>query len=106
MDTIEHLDLTDKDFDMLVEGLEALSKKDMASELVGDLMVGMFSRGDKSLEQRLAMEKKRQAAVKDAERRTLNEDIKILQGKLILLKRYLLQKGAMAQANEVLGKKS
>lgn len=103
MDTLQQLNLTENDFKMLVDGLDALPEKGLAGEMMGDLIVGMMT--DKSNPE--AMEKvKKEREMKQAkakkDKETMVEDIKILQGKLLMLKRYLQQQGALNTTYDIL----
>lgn len=100
---IKNLELTEQDFQMLVDGLDALPDKGMAGEMMGDIMMGLIA--DKGNPE--AMDKiKKERDLKNLKIKQIRdskmEDIRILQGKLIQLKRYLLQQGALKQANDIL----
>jgi hypothetical protein len=102
---IKDLQLTEADFNMLVEALDALPEKGAMGELMGDMVDMITADRKNSLEQNMLKEKlerKRTKSKRDNEVRM--EDIRVLQGKLIQLKRFLLQEGAMKQANDILNK--
>jgi hypothetical protein len=95
--------LTAEDFDVLIKGVDSLPEAGMMGDLFNDLMMGAIvvgqnpSRKDdfmKSVSNRLA-EKKRRAAGEA-------EDMVLLKGKLILLKRLLLSNEAIKMTNDIL----
>ncbi|MEP7317193.1 MAG: hypothetical protein ABI921_00575 [Panacibacter sp.] len=67
MSPLQQLNLTEKDFDLIIEGLENLPEKEMEQKII-----------------------------------ILKEDIKILQGKLLMLKRHLMQEGALSTTYDIL----
>jgi hypothetical protein len=102
---IKNLELTERDFQLLVEGLDTLPEKGLAVEMMADIFVGMLKK-DSSDDDRgfTDFEKKRIAerAKKERDKESLKEDIKILQGKLLMFKRYLIQQDALKQVGEIL----
>lgn len=98
---IKDLELTEQDFKMLVEGLDALPEKGAAGEMMGALLESMI--GDKNPE---GMEKyKRDQTAKrkseDMAKEYLRENIRILQGKLLTFKRWLIQQNALKQVDDI-----
>jgi hypothetical protein len=88
---------------MLVDGLDCLPHKDQASDIMESLFVGMMKReGDNP--QMTDFEKKRAAEKlkKERDKEALKEDIKILQGKLLMFKRFLIQQDALKQVDDIL----
>lgn len=100
---IKNLELTERDFQLLVDGLDHLPSKDMAGEMFEGLMMGLLKK-DGETHQMSEFEKKRLAekAKKDRDKEALKEDIKILQGKLLMFKRYLIQQDALKQVDDIL----
>jgi hypothetical protein len=100
---VKNLELTEKDFQMLVDGLDCLPNKDQMGDMLEGLMVGLIKKDGES-QQLTDFEKKRAAekAKKEREREAQKEDIKILQGKLLMFKRYLIQQDALKQVNDIL----
>jgi hypothetical protein len=98
------INLTEDDFKMLIEALDHLPHKHLPIEMMGDLMIGMVAGGDAAREQRLKREMNQKMSKDRPNPETLKEDVKILQGKLIMFKRYLIQENALRQANEALKK--
>lgn len=100
---IKNLELTERDFQLLVEGLDTLPEKGLAGEMLTEMFVGMIKKEGES-EKLTDFERKRQAEKlqKGREKEALKEDIKILQGKLLMFKRYLIQKDALKQVDDIL----
>lgn len=100
---IKNLELTEKDFQMLVDGLDCLPNKDMASDMMEGLLVGMLKK-DGDSPQLTDFEKKRAAEKlkKERDKESLKEEIKILQGKLLMFKRFLIQQNALKQVDDIL----
>lgn len=101
MEDIKRLNLTEKDFQLLMEGLENLPHKHVGAELLTDLLIGAVAKTD---EDRQAFAKKQEIVQqkKIAERQLLKEDVAVLLGKLIQLKRYLIENNLMDQVTEYL----
>src|SRR5687767_4633863 len=101
---IKKLELTERDFQLLVEGLDTLPNKDVAGELMEGLMIGMLKKDGGDNAQISDFEKKRLAEKlkKDREKENLKEDIRILQGKLLMFKRFLIQQDALKQVDDIL----
>jgi hypothetical protein len=102
---IKNLELTERDFQLLVDGLDSLPEKNAAGEMMTDLFVGMLKKDSDADSQSLTdFEKKRQSEKlkKERDKEALKEDIKILQGKLLMFKRYLIQQDALKQVGEML----
>lgn len=100
---IKNLELTERDFQLLVEGLDVLPEKGISGEIMESLFVGLLKKEGDSPE--LAdYEKKRQAEKlkKERAKEALKEDIKILQGKLLMFKRFLIQQDALKQIDDIL----
>ena len=101
MNNLKSINLTENDFDMMVKGLDALPNKDAAGEMMGDLLFGMLSKGADDIgTAKLEIDKQKAKAKRD--RDMLTEDVRVLQGKLILLKRYLLENDLMDKVTEML----
>jgi hypothetical protein len=99
---IKNLELTEQDFQLLVDGLDALPEKGLAGDMMGDLIVGMLGRDNEEGMDKIKREREEKRRIQDLAKQAMKEDIRILQGKLLLLKRWLLQAGALKQANDIL----
>lgn len=102
MSELKHLNLTEKDFDLLVDGLDSLPEKGMAGEFVGELFGSMMTKDDPDSRNKLQMEREKRQREREERNKTMKEDIKILQGKLLMLKRYLIQQGALNETYEII----
>lgn len=103
---IKNLELTEQDFKMLVDGLDALPEKDTAGELMGAVLEGML--GDKNPEaiERYKRDQLAKRKAKDREKENLKEEIRILQGKLLMFKRWLIQNDALKQVDDLFNKQN
>lgn len=99
---IKNLELTEQDFQLLVDGLDALPEKGLAGDMMGDLFLGMLGRDNEEGMEKLKREREEKRRIQDMVKQQQKEEIRILQGKLLMLKRWLLQQGALKQANDVL----
>ena len=100
-DQLKHLNLTEKDFDMIVEGLDHLPNKTLPGEMLKDMMSAMLTKDKESME-KLTHDRERKYKEMENNKRELREDIKILQGKLLMLKRYLMQEGALKDTYDII----
>ncbi len=107
LQNIKDLELTEEDFNMLIEGLDAIPEKGIG----GLMMTGLFEalmedKMDKNNPLYIQRQKEKQIEEKKRQQSlsTKQEDITVLKSKLILLKRFLLGEGALKQANELLKK--
>lgn len=101
---IKNLDLSDRDFQLLVEALDYLPEKNSTGEMMSSMIVSMIA-GDRKdtpefKEYQRKEDIKRLQAAKEKE--ALKEDIRILQGKLLMFKRFLIQQNALKQVDEIL----
>lgn len=103
MEDIKNLNLTDKDFKMLVDGLDALPHTGRSAEMLFDILTSTVLDGKIPDEAKRKMENDRRKAA--SEKEMLIEEAKILQGKLLMLKRYLNENKLMKEVNDVLTKK-
>lgn len=100
---LQDIQLTEADFDMLIEGLDVLPEKGSVGRLLAELTGAMLAKGDPRM-QKAVDETLNKGNVKDAsKKKQLNEDITLLKSKLIMLKRYLITNGALKTTNKILG---
>lgn len=102
MSTLKHLNLTERDFELIVDGLEELPNKNAMGEMMGDLLLGMASKDDPGAHAKIKSEREDRIRKQKKEQALMKEDIKILQGKLLMLKRYLIEQDAFNQANDII----
>lgn len=102
MKELEQLQLTESDFKLLTDGLDALPNSGMAGEIMGTLLESMMTKDDPEMRAEMMARKKQEERVKAAERSAKIEEIRILQGKLFQLQRYLRMNGLLKEANDIL----
>jgi len=103
---IEDFDLTEEDFSLIMKALEHLPSSGLAGEIIGKLIVDTMPRGgDPNAKARVESAYKAQQRRLDQEKEVLTEEIRLLQGKLIAIKRKLATAGALKQATDVLKNK-
>lgn len=100
MEQLKELNLTENDFQLLVDGLDALPEKGAAGNIMVDLLGMSMLEG----EARAEFEKKRDEDNKkrDREKQILIENVRILQGKLLMMKRLLIEGGIIKEANQLI----
>lgn len=101
---LKNLQLEEKDFDLLLKGLEALPHSDMAGEMMVDLLSLAFAKDDPEDKRKVIEDREKRTRTKEKEKQHLIEEVKILQGKLLLLKRYLIQNNLLKDAENILRK--
>ena len=97
---IKDINLSEEDFKTIFDALECLPERGAAGSILGGLMGTLIPEGkvreeyEKRAEQ---MERKRQR-----EKEILTENVRLLQGKLIMLKRHMIENDLLRQAKESL----
>jgi hypothetical protein len=104
MKELENLNLSENDFKLITDGLEALPSKNMAGEMMGDLLVGMLSKNDPQGQSEFELERKKMKARAEREKQLLVEEVRILQGKIFMLQRYMRMNGLLKEATEIINK--
>lgn len=101
---IKNLELTERDFQLLVDGLDTLPDKNAMGEAMGDMILNMVAGDKKDTPEFLEHQRKRELERLKAkrEKEALKEDIRILQGKLLMFKRFLIQQDALKQVDDIL----
>lgn len=102
LEQIKLLSLTSEDFKLLVDGLDALPEKGTAGEMMGDLFLGLLSKGDEETMAKHKAQREADKRKREKEKEVMSENVKILQGKLLMLKRYLDENKLLADTYEVL----
>lgn len=97
---IKDITLTQDDFKLLDKALDFLPQKAFVSDLMSAMVAIVASKTPDDAHKRLGDIRKKSNPDDDM----LKDDIRILQGKLLLLKRYLMQQGAMQEAEDILKK--
>lgn len=103
MEQIKQIELTEEDFKMLYDGLEALPTKDIAGDMIGMMFSGLITDETKRAEHDLRM--KREMEAKDKKRQQLIENVRILQGKILTLKRLLVSNRLMKDVDGLINGK-
>lgn len=98
----QDLNLSEKDFDLIIEGLDSLPDKGLAGEMMGDLLGAMLSKEAPDEKGKFMLDRERKKHEKESKQRELKEDIRILQGKLLMLKRYLREQGALKETYDII----
>lgn len=99
---LKNMQLTENDFNLIFDGLEAIPEKGIAGQMIGDLMIGLFE--DKITPDgasKLKHEHDMRAAKRQKEIDAKKEDIAVLKGKLVMLKRYLQTTGALKTVDDI-----
>lgn len=102
MENLKTLNLQEKDFKMIIDALEAYPLKDMAGEMLMDILKLSLSEKpdrEKILRERRILEEKR-----SREQSQAKDDIKILQGKILMLKRLLIENKIMEDVKDIYNK--
>jgi hypothetical protein len=100
---VKDLNFSDEDIKLMLEGLEQLPNKYLASDIMIAMMDGVLS---DNTDPNATI--KRKQAIQDRENKRkdemdeLKENTIILRGKLLMFKRYLLQESALKQTNDIL----
>jgi hypothetical protein len=100
--TLKHLNLTERDFELIIDGLDELPNRNAIGEMMGDLLLGVVSKDDPEANAKIKLDREERIRKNKKEKELMKEDIKILQGKLLMLKRYLIEQDAFNQANEII----
>ena len=98
---IKSIEFTERDFQLLVDGLESLPSKDMAGDLMMGLLTNMFVK-DEDEKAKMQEERKKEELSKEKAKILLKEEIRILQGKLLQLKRQMISNGLLSKAHEII----
>ncbi|HTF19344.1 MAG TPA: hypothetical protein VK658_14790 [Chryseolinea sp.] len=103
-DLKHHINLSEADFKLIIDGLEALPEK--GGLTAADMLMGVMeikpSDDADSVIAKLKREKQKQQEVKRAAVDKMREDVRVLQGKIILLKRYLAEQGTLNEVHNIL----
>lgn len=102
MQDLKNFGLTVKDFDLLIDGLETLPEKGVAGEMMGMMLEGLISKDDPVAQEKVKRDRERQMKEKEYARNLMREDIRILQGKLYQLKRFMQENNLLEEANNII----
>lgn len=94
MKTDELLDLKPADFEMILEGLEALKSKDLAGEMMGELFESIISKKpgemteeEKAKAERRQIEKEQERRIREDKKKKMKQEIDLLKAKITLIVR-------------------
>lgn len=99
---IRNLELTENDFKLLIEGLDSLPEKGMAGEIIGMVFEGLLADKNPEAQAKIKADREEKMRSEKHAKESMKEEIKILQGKLLMFKRYLIEIDALKQVNELL----
>lgn len=97
---IKDLQLTENDFNLLFDGLDCIPNKDAAREIMGSLLEGILDDTNLEAAEKYKRERDAKRIVADRAKAALIEDVRILQGKLLMFKRWLIQMDALKQVED------
>lgn len=102
MEQLKNLGLTNEDFKLIFDGLETLPNSGLAGSMFGDLLGMMLSKDATEEEKAEAKrQREREHRRRDQERQRVIEDIRILQGKLLTMKRIMEVNGLLKQVDDI-----
>jgi len=99
---LEDLQLTEQEFTMLFEALENLPNKGDAGEIMGTMFESMFAKESGENAKDFFAKKRLERAQKEREKILLIENTRILQGKLLMIKRQMQSEGILKQADSII----
>jgi hypothetical protein len=95
--------LTEDDFKLIQQALDFLPNSGAAGELATEMLEKLLPDiKDRNAKLKYEQHKKVLTARREAEKELLIEKVRVLQGKLYQVKRYLDESGALKQANDIL----
>jgi hypothetical protein len=105
MDQLKQISLTEEDFKLIGKALDTLPSADNISTILTEAAVDNLSKGMPTFaKEKLDAQWKKFKVDEQMKRESEKEEIKILQGKLILLKRALIENNLMGKVNDILNK--
>lgn len=99
---IQELQLTEQDFDLIIAGLNELPNKGFAGLMLGAMFKGIMTKDDPEAKAKYEIEQKAEQHRVECEKKALDEDISVLKGKLIMLKRFLVTNGALKTVDDII----
>lgn len=104
MNEIQNLNLSESDFKMINDGLESLPSRDLAGDVMMSILGAAFLKDDPAEKQKFLDERKSEEAKKKREKELLIEEVRILQGKMLMLQRFLRMNGLLDDAKGIIHK--
>lgn len=102
--SVKDLDLTTEDFTMLMDALEHLPFKNTGNDVVDAMMDGVLAAHSPEKKDEISRKRKVKLAQDQRERADVIEKIRLLQAKIIMIKRVMIQENALKEANEIINK--
>ncbi|KAB8156175.1 hypothetical protein EZY14_002850 [Kordia sp. TARA_039_SRF] len=102
MQNLKDINLTENDFQLLVEGLEALPEKGVAGDIMGEILMTAFMKDDDQAMSEMKSKREIERREKEKKKQLLTEEIRILQGKLLQMKRYMIANGLITKVHEII----
>jgi hypothetical protein len=99
---LQNLSLTENDFKLLVDGLDELPNKGATGEIFSALLSNMVLKDDPEAKAKFENDREVEKQKRLKEKDLMMEEVKILQGKLLLLKRFLIQNNLLKQAHDLI----
>ncbi|HXR85045.1 MAG TPA: hypothetical protein VN722_12085 [Hanamia sp.] len=99
---IENFDLTEDDFKLIIDGLDCLPTKSFPGTMMIEIIGAIMPDQDEEIMERRKRELDTKFKKQELERQLLIENIRILQGKLLTIKRFLREQGALKEANNII----
>jgi hypothetical protein len=99
---IQDLQLTEQDFDLIISGLNELPNKGFAGLMMGAMLKGIITKDDPEAKAKYELEQKAEQLKVEREKKALDEDISVLKGKLIMLKRFLVTNDALKTVDDII----
>lgn len=96
MEKLKDLEFTAADFEMLIEGLDAIPERGVVNDIMGDLIsLSLSKQGDEEAKNQIEKAHEERAEKRRLEKEKSTESIRLLKGKLFMFERYLRSNGAL-----------
>lgn len=99
---IEKLNFSEADFKLLNEGLEFLPSKDLSGELMIGILSSIMAKDDPDAKAKMDYDRKQERIKSERAKALMIEEIRILQGKILMLQRFLRTNGLLKEAHSYL----
>lgn len=102
IEELKNVNLTEKDFDLMVEALDNLPNANAAGDLFGLLLTSLVTHDDPEAKIKIQAERERTKKEAEYQKKILTEEVRLLQGKLIAVKRFMRENRLMKEVNDLL----
>lgn len=96
------LQLSDGDFTLLIKALDCLPNADMAGDIAVMLLEGLLAPMDPNAKAQYEGLKRSEQDKKKRQMEVVKEECQILVGRLLSIRRKLMQENALRQTNEII----